>query len=303
MDHFGGNVSPEDQEAEMADFTYQGAHPAPVSGRMASVANWAGAAMSLALIVGIGVWGYGVISRDVSGVPVVQALAGPMRIAPEDPGGTLADHQGLAVNAVAGQGAAADPVDQVLLAPLAAGLQADDVAQGVLIPVPPRPERTAPEFQPSLARNAAIMELAPKSEPDSAQSDDPLMALASQIAAQSKTLTPLAPQAEDEVAAAISRAMQPSPRPKRWPRLRDTQARVWPVRCARNCGPPVCPARRAPRPQWLPPRAPCPNCRLTRCPLARALCRSVPLIAPTLRARNGSGWRGALGTTSTANPA
>ena len=46
------------------------------------MANLAGAAVSLALIVGIGIWGYKLIMRDVSGVPVVRAAEGPMRIQP-----------------------------------------------------------------------------------------------------------------------------------------------------------------------------------------------------------------------------
>ena len=79
----------------MADFTYDG--PAdvrePAGRRVANVANWAGAAVSLALVVGVGIWGYKLLVRDVTGIPVVQAMEGPMRVAPEDPGGTLADHQ------------------------------------------------------------------------------------------------------------------------------------------------------------------------------------------------------------------
>jgi hypothetical protein len=53
----------------------------------------------VALVVGLGVWGYKLAVRDVRGVPVIQAMDGPMRIAPEIPGGEIADHQGLAVNA------------------------------------------------------------------------------------------------------------------------------------------------------------------------------------------------------------
>ncbi|MCC1493320.1 SPOR domain-containing protein [Cognatishimia sp. F0-27] len=102
---------------------------------VANVTNWAGAAVSLALIAGVGVWGYKLVSRDVSGVPVVMALEGPMRVAPENPGGQLADHQGLAVNAVAGEGVAAAPADRLVLAPRPAGLSEEDVALGVLAPL------------------------------------------------------------------------------------------------------------------------------------------------------------------------
>ncbi|OIQ25302.1 MAG: sporulation protein SsgA [Alphaproteobacteria bacterium MedPE-SWcel] len=85
-----------------------------------------GAAASLALVVGISVWGYKLIMRDVSGVPVVSAVSGPMRVAPEDPGGETADHQGLAVNAVAANGIAEDPADTLRLAPQAITLTEDD---------------------------------------------------------------------------------------------------------------------------------------------------------------------------------
>ncbi|MBV7393033.1 SPOR domain-containing protein [Mameliella sediminis] len=189
----------------MADFTYEGAPAAPVSIKMASVANWAGAAVSLALIAGIAVWGYRVVARDVSGVPIVQAMSGPMREAPKDPGGTLADHQGLAVNAVAGSGAAADPADRLMLAPRPAGLQAEDVALGVLKPVPQA------DPKPALARNAEIVALQPQGAPipESADPVDsgPLAALADEIASRSKPLSPLAPGTDAEVVTALAKAL------------------------------------------------------------------------------------------------
>ena len=46
---------------------------------LGTVTNWAGAAISLGLIVGAVMWGHSLLSRDVSGVPVVKALDGPMR--------------------------------------------------------------------------------------------------------------------------------------------------------------------------------------------------------------------------------
>lgn len=195
----------------MADFTYQGAPAAPVSARMASAANWAGAAMSLALVVGISVWGYRVVARDVSGVPIVEAMSGPMRVAPDDPGGTLADHQGLAVNAVAGKGAAAAPPDRVVLSPRAAGLQEDDLAFGALAPV----DQTA-EFQPSLAANAAVVEIEPSADAAELR-DNALASLADEIAANAKPLSPLTPQVSDtndEVVAALAAALPKTDAPE-----------------------------------------------------------------------------------------
>lgn len=91
--------------------------------------NLAGAAISLILVVGVGVWGYKILVRDVSGVPVVRAAEGPMRIQPEDPGGSTAEHQGLAVNDVAADGSAARPADRLVLAPEPLTLSLEDTPQ------------------------------------------------------------------------------------------------------------------------------------------------------------------------------
>ena len=92
----------------------------------AAYANIVGAVISLAVFVGIVTWGAKTVLRDSSGVPVVRALEGPARVAPEDPGGLLVAHQGLTVNEVAGSqitGAADDPLQ---LAPRPINLQAED---------------------------------------------------------------------------------------------------------------------------------------------------------------------------------
>lgn len=96
------------------------------SNRLSGLTNAAGAVVSLALIAGIGVWGYKLLVRDVSGIPVVQAAVGDMRVRPEEPGGQLAQHQGLSVNAVAAEGTAAAPADSLRLAPQHVDLAAED---------------------------------------------------------------------------------------------------------------------------------------------------------------------------------
>lgn len=115
---------------------------------LAMMTNVAGAVVSLALIAGIGVWGYKLMVRDVSGIPVVRAAAGEMRVRPADPGGQLARHQGLSVNAVAAEGAAAGPVDQVVLAPRDTDLADEDqpITAEVVSPVR-QPEPLAPAAQ------------------------------------------------------------------------------------------------------------------------------------------------------------
>ncbi len=113
----------------MADL-YLGDSPEPeavsVPSIFGAVFNWTGALMSVALIGGLGVWGYQLAVRDVSGVPVVRALEGPMRVAPDDPGGEQAEHQGLAVNNVAAEGVAEGPADRLVLAPPPLSLSNED---------------------------------------------------------------------------------------------------------------------------------------------------------------------------------
>lgn len=86
----------------------------PVS--MARLLRGFGAVTSLVLLIGGGIWAWQMMQRDVSGVPVVRALEGPLRVAPEDPGGMQAAHQGLSVNELAADGATGVP-DEIVLAP------------------------------------------------------------------------------------------------------------------------------------------------------------------------------------------
>lgn len=107
---------------------------------LGTVMNWAGAAVSLALVLGITVWGYKMLARDVSAVPIVRAAEGePMRVQPDNPGGRPALHQGLAVNSVAALGPAEEPAERLILAPAPVDLSEEDIAQGAL----PRVEKDA----------------------------------------------------------------------------------------------------------------------------------------------------------------
>jgi hypothetical protein len=105
---------------------------------MARLTNLIGACVSVALVAGVAVWGYQLVMRDVSGIPVVRAAEGDMRVRPDNPGGQLALHQGLAVNEVAASGEAAGPVDRLVLAPQPTDLRADDAARN-------RPVGTLPD--------------------------------------------------------------------------------------------------------------------------------------------------------------
>lgn len=121
---------------------------------LVTMTNIAGAVVSLALIAGVGVWGYKLMVRDVSGIPVVRAAEGEMRVRPEDPGGQLARHQGLAVNEIAAEGVASGPVDRVVLAPADVALSEEDqpiVAAPVEQPAPLAPAASFGETQQELS--------------------------------------------------------------------------------------------------------------------------------------------------------
>jgi hypothetical protein len=79
------------------------------------------------LIFGIGYWGYQLIMRDVTGIPVVRAMEGDMRVLPDDPGGDIARHVGLSVNELVAMGEAAAPEDRLVLAPRMPGLAREDL--------------------------------------------------------------------------------------------------------------------------------------------------------------------------------
>ena len=108
---------------------------------ISTLTNLLGAAASLALLIGVGVWGYKILMRDVTGVPVVRAADGPFRVQPENPGGEQAPHQGLSVNGVAAEGMAADPADRLMLAPAPLDLTQEDA-------VPVAAPRKTPETPP-----------------------------------------------------------------------------------------------------------------------------------------------------------
>ncbi|SFI69786.1 SPOR domain-containing protein [Celeribacter neptunius] len=169
-------------------------------------AQWGGALVSLALILGLGVWGYKLMVRDVSGVPVIRALEGSARILPEDPGGQLAMHQGLAVNSVTADGSAAPPADRYVLAPATAMLSAED-----------QPVKAIEPMLSSLATNAP----APEATPVAADSDVErleLIAVAEDPLELKDAMDVVAPvEGQAEVLAeklGVMRSPIPTPRPK-----------------------------------------------------------------------------------------
>lgn len=174
----------------------EGFAPAADAPRVTNLVNFAGAALSLALILGVGFWGYKLIVRDVSGIPVVRAMEGDMRVLPDNPGGGVAAHTGLSVNEVAALGEAGGPEDRLVLAPRTTGLAQEDL-----------------EAQPIADAIASVIAEEPV---EAAIAQDDVSALAAQLANLS-TEPPLVEQTTSETIAAsvpgVARSMRPVIRP------------------------------------------------------------------------------------------
>ena len=123
------------REANMAEYSTDERFGAAEEAHVGSLAGWLGAGVSLMLLVGITIWGYQVVMRDVNGIPVVRAAQDPMRIAPTDPGGTPAENQGFSVNSVAGDSQSAPLADSVTLAPSPFVLPKEDTSGSQLLEI------------------------------------------------------------------------------------------------------------------------------------------------------------------------
>lgn len=182
----------------MAEANYDFVPGASSGGKLARLVNIVGALTTVAVVVGVAVWGYRLAVRDALGVPVIQAMQGPIRVAPEDPGGRLAAHVGLSVNRVAAEGTAGEIPDRILLAEPPLELEADDApGVGAAAPLPVSQADT-------LARTLALAdEIARQVAAETAPpADPPTDALAD---AEAADLPP----------GALRQSMRPMPRPVR----------------------------------------------------------------------------------------
>ncbi len=178
-------------DVEFDDFEggYGTPYTQPRNPRTARWINIAGALTSVGLVIGMGVWGYKIAVRDVMGIPVVKALEGPMRIAPDNPGGDVTPHQGLSVNAVAAVGSASPTADTLILAPRPIELSLDD-APGLapaMVETPvvaetaavqPEADTAAPsaDARPEALTNVAALPRAPSQNADLAPQEPAPMA-------------------------------------------------------------------------------------------------------------------------------
>lgn len=159
----------------MADLDYDhfdsGYAAAPRFGRLTHLG---GAAVSLALLLGAGVWGYQLAMRDVTGIPVIRAAGGAMRLAPTNPGGAETSHQGLSVNAVAAAGTALPLPETLVLAPKPMDLAEEDIAG--LEPLEPVGGGEVVAMAPAAAPEAVALEAAAMPEALPATQEDAVAA-------------------------------------------------------------------------------------------------------------------------------
>ena len=184
---------------------YRGAY-GQRSGVLGEARRWVsigGAISSVALVLGLGYWGYALAVRDVTGVPVMRAATGAMRIAPADPGGEQALNQGLTVNAVAALGTSAKSADTIMLAPMSVALQPDDLPVLPVESASPQDASTqTPAVEPSAISATAVEATAIEPAPVLTQ-DSVDAAVAAALAEGSGTQT----------ASDTSPVLRPMPRP------------------------------------------------------------------------------------------
>ncbi|WP_127560253.1 SPOR domain-containing protein [Nioella ostreopsis] len=183
---------------------------------MSIIVNWIGALMSVALIVGLAIWAWQLTVRDVSGVPVIRALEGPMRVAPENPGGTVADHQGLAVNRITEGAEAAPAADRIVLAPAPLDIEEIDLSSASLpadstAPADAAGEETLALIDRLLEEATPLEPLEPAAEAEAVAAGNPVdAAVAEALAAAPRPLIDVIPA----TIPGVSRSLRPLSRPE-----------------------------------------------------------------------------------------
>lgn len=209
-----------DHYADTAEGAYRGAgyteshagYDGPDEGAQAGMFTWLGGVASLALIAGLAMWSYDLVLRDVAGVPVIKAFEGPMRVQPENPGGSQADYQGLAVNQVQAAGIAADAPAQIMLAPRPLDLSDATPPSPQIAIVPEQPEITAPAVDDVQVVQAAYTPGAPEATtvPDTGLAVE---ALLSELVAEQDSASDVVPAALSDTVPDTVPGVRFSPRP------------------------------------------------------------------------------------------
>lgn len=138
---------------EIDDMEAEAGAPSWFSRVKGAVSTGVGAVLALAILMGLGVWFYGLGTRDVADVPIIRAAAEPAKVRPADPGGMVTPHQQIASYEAAKVQPAS--VNAAVLAPAIPAPRAEDVAMSRLAVERPVPaSRPAPE-EPVLREETA----------------------------------------------------------------------------------------------------------------------------------------------------
>lgn len=104
------------------------------------LSTWLGAALAVAVVGGLVVWGYRLGQRDAAAVPVIRAALEPAKVQPDEPGGAKVEHQDIQSYSA---GSKESPPTQITFAPPSERPAAEDVAMGTLPRPAPKPEDRA----------------------------------------------------------------------------------------------------------------------------------------------------------------
>ena len=89
--------------------------------------NWAGALLSIIILITLIIWGFSLNVSDSAEIPVVKAKIKELRVVSEEPGGQIVNYQGLSINNVQEQGKAQSAATRIILAPEPIKLIEEDV--------------------------------------------------------------------------------------------------------------------------------------------------------------------------------
>jgi hypothetical protein len=160
-------------------------------------------------------------------------MEGPMRIAPDDPGGSTAAYQGLAVNAIAAEGTAEAPAEMVVLAPVEVNLTPEDRAMSALLPDAPEAPIAEVAAQPlsaidlavaaALGEDASVMLASQSVEPAAGMDEavmDPEVVAVEEVAAvgvvgEDEEIVPTSTVAATDAKGVIAVSPRPMQRPTR----------------------------------------------------------------------------------------
>ena len=201
----------------------------------ASLRRIGGAVLFLGVIAAMGLWSYRLGTRDANEVPVIRAMAGPARIAPENPGGATAAHQGLEVNSVlAGRAPMAGSSVKAVAEP--AALTDEDKAEGDLVVAGTPMTAPANEVVASGTDQPATTPAEPE---DGAQASEKPISLQSELAAM---IASVAPASAATAAAAAAPDVRPKGRPANLALARVASAEPVPARVEPASAAPATPA-------------------------------------------------------------